>query len=94
METTLTILKPDSVGAGNAGNILAHLEKEGFEIVALRKMRLTEGQARAFYEVHKERPFYHDLVAFMTSGPVIPAALRRENAGSSGSDRFTAGLTC
>ena len=80
METTLTILKPDSVAAGNAGKILAHLEKAGFEIVALRKMRLTEAQAKAFYEVHKERPFYNDLVEFMTSGPVIPAALRRENA--------------
>ena len=80
METTLTILKPDSVAAGNAGNILAHLEKEGFQILALRKMRLTEAQARAFYEVHAERPFYQDLVAFMTSGPVIPAALERENA--------------
>ena len=80
METTLTILKPDSVGAGNAGKILAQLEGEGFKIRALKKLRLTEAQARAFYEVHKERPFYEELVRFMTRGPVIPAVLERENA--------------
>ena len=80
METTLTILKPDSVGAGNAGKILAQLEGEGFKIRALKKLRLTETQARAFYEVHKERPFYEELVRFMTRGPVIPAVLERENA--------------
>lgn len=80
MERTLTILKPDSVAAGNAGNILALLEKEGFKVLALKKLRLTEAQARAFYEVHKERPFYGSLVEFMTSGPVIPAALEREDA--------------
>ena len=80
METTLTILKPDSVGAGNAGKILAQLEGEGFKIRALKKLRLTEAQARAFYEVHKERPFYEELVRFMTRGPVIPAVLERVNA--------------
>ena len=80
METTLTILKPDSVGAGKAGKILAQLEGEGFKIRALKKLRLTEAQARAFYEVHKERPFYEELVQFMTRGPVIPAVLERENA--------------
>ena len=80
METTLTILKPDSVEAGNAGKILAHLEGEGFRILALRKLRLSEAQARAFYEVHKERPFFGELVRFMTRGPVIPAVLERENA--------------
>ena len=82
MQTTLTILKPDSVAAGNAGKILAHLEKEGFTLRALRVMHLTEAQARAFYAVHKDRPFYNDLVAFMTRGPVIPAALEREDAVS------------
>ncbi|HMB53682.1 MAG TPA: nucleoside-diphosphate kinase [Thermoanaerobaculia bacterium] len=80
MQTTLTILKPDSVAAGNAGNILAHLEKEGFRIVAMKKMRLTKAQAEAFYAVHSERPFYGSLVEFMTSGPVVPAALEREDA--------------
>jgi nucleoside-diphosphate kinase len=80
MEMTLAILKPDSVGAGNAGGILAHLQREGFIIRGLKMLRLTETQARAFYEVHKERPFYGSLVEFMTSGPVIPVALEREHA--------------
>ncbi|HEX9943284.1 MAG TPA: nucleoside-diphosphate kinase [Thermoanaerobaculia bacterium] len=80
MEMTLAILKPDSVGAGNAGNILAHLEQAGFAVRGLKMLRLTATQARAFYEVHRERPFYGSLVEFMTSGPVIPVALERENA--------------
>ncbi len=80
MAMTLAILKPDSVEAGNAGNMLAHLQKEGFTIRGLRMLRLTETQAKAFYEVHKERPFYGSLVEFMTSGPVIPVALERDNA--------------
>jgi nucleoside-diphosphate kinase len=80
METTLAILKPDSVAAGNAGNILAHLEREGFKVRGLEMLRLTEAQARAFYEVHKERPFYSSLVEFMTSGSVVPVALERGDA--------------
>jgi nucleoside-diphosphate kinase len=80
MQMTLAILKPDSVEAGSAGKILAHLEQEGFKILGLRKLRLSEAQAKAFYEVHKERPFYGSLVEFMTSGPVIPVALEREDA--------------
>ena len=80
MTTTLAILKPDSVAAGNAGNILAHLEKEGFRIVALKKLWLSGTQAREFYAVHRERPFYGGLVEFMTSGPVIPVALEGEDA--------------
>jgi len=79
-QRTLTIIKPDSVEKGNAGKIIAHLEAEGFRIIAGRMMHLTEAQARAFYEVHKERPFYNDLVAYMTSGPVWPMALEREDA--------------
>lgn len=75
MSTTLTIIKPDSVQAGNAGNILALLESKGFKIRAMKKMRLSDAQAKAFYEVHAARPFYGELVEFMTSGPVIPAAL-------------------
>lgn len=80
MAMTLTIIKPDAVAAGNAGNILALLEKKGFILRGVRMLRLSEAQARAFYEVHKERPFYNDLVEFMTSGPVVPAALEHPTA--------------
>ncbi len=80
MQMTLAILKPDSVEAGSAGKILALLEGEGFKIRGVRMLRLTDAQAKAFYEVHKERPFYGSLVEFMTSGPVIPVALEREDA--------------
>lgn len=79
-ERTFTIIKPDSVEKGNTGAIMAHLEKEGFTILAGRMLRLTDAQARGFYAVHKERPFYQDLVAYMTSGPVWVLALERENA--------------
>ena len=79
-EMTLAILKPDSVAAGNAGKILAHLQAEGFKLHGIKLIRLTEAQAKAFYEVHKERPFYGSLVEFMTSGPVMPLALEREDA--------------
>ncbi len=82
MQMTLAILKPDSVEAGHAGNILALLEGEGFKIRGIKMLRLTQSQAQAFYEVHKERPFYGSLVEFMTSGPVIPVALEREDAVS------------
>ena len=80
MERTLTILKPDAVAAGHAGAILAHLEKEGFRLVGLKKLRLSPDQARAFYEVHRDRPFYGALVTFMTEGPVIVAVLERAEA--------------
>lgn len=80
MQMTLAILKPDSVESGHAGKILAHLQQEGFTIRGIKMLRLTETQAQAFYEVHKERPFYGSLVEFMTSGPVIPVALEREDA--------------
>jgi len=79
-ERTLTIIKPDSVANHNVGQIIAHLESEGFTVAAARMLRLTEAQARAFYEVHKERPFYDDLVAYMTSGPVWPMCLERAGA--------------
>ena len=79
-ERTLAIIKPDAVAAGTAGHIIAILEREGFEIVAMKKVTLTEAQARAFYAVHRERPFYRNLVQFMTSGPVIPMVLEREDA--------------
>jgi len=80
MERTLAILKPDSVAAGSAGKMIARLQEEGFAVLGIKMLRLTETQARAFYEVHKERPFYGSLVEFMTSGPVMPIALERENA--------------
>ena len=80
MSHTLTIVKPDAVSSGKAGSVLAHLEQAGFQIRAHRMMRLSEAQAQAFYEVHKERPFYGSLVSFMTSGPVIPAVLEADNA--------------
>ena len=80
MQQTLTIIKPDSMAARNAGKILAHLEEAGFTIIALKRIRLTETQARGFYEVHKEKPFYEDLVTFMTECPVIVAVLEREDA--------------
>ena len=71
---------PDAVKAGSAGKIIAHLEAEGFQVVALRKLRLSRAQAEGFYAVHSERPFFGELVDFMTSGPAIPISLRRENA--------------
>jgi nucleoside-diphosphate kinase len=74
------MVKPDAVSAGNTGNILAHLENEGFEIVAVKRLRLSTAQARAFYEVHRERPFYDSLVEFMSSGPIVAVALEREDA--------------
>jgi len=77
---TLTIIKPDALGSGKAGRILAHLEQEGFEIVAARVKKLTEAEAGAFYAVHRQRPFFGSLVEFMTSGPCMPMVLRRENA--------------
>ena len=77
---TLAIIKPDAVAGGRSGQILAHLEKEGFRIRAARLVRLTEAQAGAFYEVHRGRPFYPELVTFMTSGPCMPLALERDDA--------------
>lgn len=80
MDRTLAIIKPDAVAAGHAGRIIAKLQDEGFFVRGLKMLRLTQAQAQAFYAVHRERPFYGSLVEFMTSGPVIPLALERENA--------------
>ena len=77
---TLAIIKPDAVQAANAGNVLAHLERDGFRIRAARLVRLSERQAEAFYAVHRERPFFRSLVTFMTSGTCIPLALERDDA--------------
>jgi nucleoside-diphosphate kinase len=77
---TLGIVKPDAVAGGKAGKIIAHLEGAGFVVRAARLTRLTQAQAGAFYEVHRGRPFYEELVRFMTSGPCLPMALEREDA--------------
>jgi nucleoside-diphosphate kinase len=79
-ERTLSIVKPDAVAAGATGDILSRFEKAGLTIIALKKMRLTEAQAQGFYAVHKERPFFSDLVKFMTEGPIVVSALEGENA--------------
>jgi nucleoside-diphosphate kinase len=77
---TLGIVKPDAVGNGKLGAIVAQLEREGYRIRAGRLVRLTRVQAEAFYEVHRGRPFYEELVSFMSSGPCFPMALERANA--------------
>jgi len=77
---TLTIIKPDAFGAGKAGKIIAHLEDAGFRIVVSRVLHFSEVQAGAFYEVHKERPFFGSLTRFMTSGPCMPIVLERDDA--------------
>ncbi|MDQ7038383.1 MAG: nucleoside-diphosphate kinase [Aquificota bacterium] len=80
MERTLIIIKPDAVEKGAVGKILDRFIEEGFEIKALKMFRFTEDQAKRFYIVHKERPFYRELVDFMTSGPVVAAVLEGEDA--------------
>ncbi len=80
LERTLSIVKPDAVTAGATGDILSRFEKAGLTIIALKKMRLTEAQAQGFYAVHKERPFFSDLVKFMTEGPIVVSALEGEEA--------------
>jgi nucleoside-diphosphate kinase len=79
-ELTLGMLKPDAIAGGKAGLIIAHIQREGFLLRAARLTRLSRAEAGKFYEVHRERPFYKDLVEFMTSGPVLPMALEREDA--------------
>ncbi len=80
MDQTLAIIKPDAVQRNLTGRILSHLEEAGFRIRAIRSLRLTDAQARAFYAVHEDRPFYGSLVSFMTSGPVFPVLLERDDA--------------
>jgi nucleoside-diphosphate kinase len=74
------MIKPDAVRAGNIGNILQMINAAGFRIVAMKYTRLTMEQAGAFYEVHKERPFYGELTEFMSSGPIVAAILEKDNA--------------
>jgi nucleoside-diphosphate kinase len=80
MERTLAILKPDAVSRGLTGDILKRIEASGLKLQALRKVHLTRAQAESFYDVHKERPFYRSLCDYMTSGPVVAAALAGEKA--------------
>lgn len=79
-DRTLAIIKPDAVATGKAGRILAHLEDQGFRVRAIRMLRLSQEQAREFYAVHRERPFYGSLVEFMTSGAAMPILLERDGA--------------
>jgi len=77
---TLTIIKPDAFQSGKAGKILAHLEGQGFKVLAARVVRLTAAQAGEFYAVHKGRPFFASLTTFMTSGPCMPLVLEKADA--------------
>jgi nucleoside-diphosphate kinase len=80
MERTFAIIKPDAVAAGQAGEILAMIEKAGFRIAGMKMKRLSQQEAEAFYGVHRERPFFGSLVTFMTEGPVIVLALEAPDA--------------
>ena len=80
LQRTLAIVKPDGVQKGVAGQVIARIETEGFRIVAMRLHHLSRAEAEGFYAVHKERPFFKDLVSFMTSGPAILMCLERDNA--------------
>lgn len=77
---TFTMIKPDAVAKNNIGNILAMINNVGFKIIALKYTQLSKEQAGTFYEVHKERPFYTELVEFMSSGPIVAAILEKNNA--------------
>ena len=77
---TFTMLKPDSLEKGNTGAILEKINTAGFKIVALKQTQMSKRDAEAFYEVHKERPFYGELVTYMTRGPIVAAILEKENA--------------
>ena len=77
---TFTMIKPEAVEAGNTGAILNKIESSGFRIVAMKKVSLSKDRAGEFYEIHKERPFYAELVDYMSSGPIIVAILEKDNA--------------
>src|SRR6266498_1043561 len=77
---TFTMIKPDAMNNGHAGAIIDRFIKEGFRVVALKMTKLSAGKAGEFYAIHKERPFYGELVQFMSSGPIIAAILEKENA--------------
>jgi nucleoside-diphosphate kinase len=77
---TLTIIKPDAFGSGKAGKIIAHLEQQGFKVLAARVLHMNQAEAGEFYAVHKGRPFYGELVDFMTSGACMPMVLEKSDA--------------
>lgn len=77
---TFTMIKPDAVGAGNTGAIIKMIQEAGFRIVAMKKTHLSRELAGKFYEIHKERPFYKDLCAYMSSGAIVPMILEKDNA--------------
>ena len=77
---TFTMLKPDSVSKGNIGKIIDKIIEDGFEIVAMKYTRLSTEDASKFYSIHSERPFFKDLISYMTSGPIVAAVLKKENA--------------
>lgn len=79
-DRTFTMLKPDAVEKGHIGAILEKINASGFRIVAMKKTQMTVADAREFYAIHKERPFYDELVAYMTRGPIVAAVLEKENA--------------
>lgn len=80
MSRTFAIIKPDAVESGNAGKIVAHVQQAGFRILGMKLVQISRPQAETFYEVHRERPFYGELVEFMQSGPAVVMALEAENA--------------
>lgn len=77
---TLAILKPDCVRKELIGKVISHIQNAGFKILGLKMVKLTEDSAKGFYEVHKGRPFFNDLITYMTSGPCVPIVLEKENA--------------
>ena len=77
---TFTMIKPDAIQNGYTGLILAEIEKAGFKIVAMKMRKLSTESAKEFYQIHKERPFFNDLINYMTSGPIVAAILEKENA--------------
>ena len=79
-QRTFGIIKPDAVAAGNAGKILAKIEESGLKVIAMKLMKMSQTQAEGFYAVHKARPFFGDLVTFMTEGPVVAMIMEGENA--------------
>ncbi|MFA7228273.1 MAG: nucleoside-diphosphate kinase [Melioribacteraceae bacterium] len=77
---TLAILKPDCVKKNLIGNVVTKIQEAGFKVSAMKMVKLTPDAAKGFYEIHRERPFFNDLIAYMTSGPCVPIALEKENA--------------
>ena len=80
MERTFAVIKPDAVAAGHQGAIVSRIQESGLKVLAAKAIRLSEEQARGFYHVHAERPFFNDLVAFMTEGPIVAMVLEGEGA--------------